>query len=162
MRLCVILYIRLFLSAWSLRFLRSLREKHKTIFYTPKTSSCCYILFLFALGHGNCLVKFLLFFRTLISRITRITVWNIFFANRTNRRLRQSIRAARCFVNCYRFSRMCDEVPVNLPAWGRVCMISKGNDFSILPRLLQGYKINNCTKFALMRSFFSRCGGCVE
>ena len=82
--------------------------------------------------------------------------------NRTNRRLRKSIRAARCFVNCYRFSRICDEVPVNLPAWGRVCMISKGNDFSILPRLLQGYKINNCTKFALMRSFFSRCGGCVE
>ena len=71
MRLCVILYIRLFLSAWSLRFLRSLREKHKTIFYTPKTSSCCYILFLFALGNGNCPVKFLLFFRTRISRITR-------------------------------------------------------------------------------------------
>ena len=29
--------------------LRSLREIHKTIFYRPKTSSCCYILFLFAL-----------------------------------------------------------------------------------------------------------------
>ena len=40
------------------------REIHKTILYTTKTSSCCYILFLFALRQWELSGKFLLSFRT--------------------------------------------------------------------------------------------------
>jgi hypothetical protein len=66
--------------------LRSLREIHKTIFYTTKTSSCCYIPFLFAFGQWELSGKIYLF----ILENTNCT-------NNTNRRSRKSILAG-CYL----------------------------------------------------------------
>ena len=103
-------------------FFREHEPKVAQVNFTNNTNPCGVLFLLIAIEfHESVRCAFC----SSLSNFTNVRRGRVFLEN-TNRRSRKSIsrisriRAARCFVNCYRISRMCDEVPVNLPAWGRV------------------------------------------